>query len=182
MSKRTPLLVMGLGNVLLGDDGVGSAAVALLHDRYRLPAGVRVLDGGTLGLSLLPYLEDADALILVDAIRADGPPGTFVRLEGDDVPPAVATRLSPHQIGVADMLDGARWLDRSPARVVLLGIVPESMELAIGLSPRVSMALPDLVARIADEAGALGQVFHPRGIDAAPVAGRALDLGRLAAR
>jgi hypothetical protein len=56
------------------------------------------------------------------------------------------------------------------------------MELAIGLSPRVSMALPDLVARIADEAGALGQVFHPRAIDAAPVAGRALDLGRLAAR
>jgi hydrogenase maturation protease len=182
MSKRTPLLVMGLGNVLLEDDGVGSAAVALVHDRYRIPAGVRVLDGGTLGLSLLPYLEDADALILVDAIRADGPPGTFVRLEGDDVPPAVATRLSPHQIGVADLLDGARWLDRSPARVVLLGLVPESMELAIGLTARVSMAMPDLVARIADEAGALGQVFHPRGLDAAPVDGRTLDLGHLAAR
>jgi hydrogenase maturation protease len=182
MSKRTPLLVLGLGNVLLEDDGVGSAAVALLRDRYRFPAGVQVLDGGTLGLSLLPYLEDADALILVDAVRADGPPGTFVRLEGDDVPPAVATRLSPHQIGVADLLDGARWLDRSPRRVVLLGLVPESMELAIGLSAHVSVALPDLVARVADEAGALGHTFHPRGIDAAPVAGRTLDLGRLAAR
>ncbi|MGZ8255244.1 MAG: hydrogenase maturation protease, partial [Burkholderiaceae bacterium] len=110
MSDRTPLLVLGLGNVLLADDGVGSAAVAELHDRYEPCAGARVLDGGTLGLSLLPYLDAADIVILVDAIRADAPPGSFVRLDGDEVAPAVATRLSPHQIGVADLLDGARWL------------------------------------------------------------------------
>jgi hydrogenase maturation protease len=112
MSDRTPLIVLGLGNVLLEDDGVGVAAVTLLRDGYDVPAGVRILDGGTLGLSLLPYLEEAEVLILVDAIRADAPPGSFVRLDGDAVPPAVATRLSPHQIGVADLLDGARWLDR----------------------------------------------------------------------
>ena len=167
MNKSTPLLVLGLGNMLLEDDGVGVSAVALLKDRYELPEGVRLLDGGTLGLSLLPHLEDAEAVILVDAIRADGAPGTFVRLDGDEVAPAVATRLSVHQVGVADLLDGARWLDRYPARVVLLGLVPESMELGVGLSPRVRPALPALVERIAEEARTLGFVFRRKNADEA---------------
>jgi len=179
MSDRTPLLVLGLGNVLLADDGVGSAAVAELRDRYEPPAGARVLDGGTLGLSLLPYLDDADIVILVDAIRADAPPGSFVRLDGDDVAPAVATRLSPHQIGVADLLDGARWLDRYPARVILLGLVPDSIELAVGLTPSVGRALPDLVARIVDEAAALGFPFGTKTRETASLVG-AIDVARLA--
>jgi hydrogenase maturation protease len=165
MSDLDSLLVLGLGNVLLEDDGVGSAAVALLDRRYAAPDGVRVFDGGTLGLSLLPYLEDADAVILVDAVRTDGQPGEFVRLDGNDVGPAVATRLSPHQVGVADLLDGARWLDRYPRRVVLLGVVPASMELSVGLSPCVQPALPGLVERIVEEARALGFVFRPRTSD-----------------
>jgi hydrogenase maturation protease len=93
MSDRAALLVLGLGNLLLEDDGVGGTAIALLGDRYITPDDVRVFDGGTLGLALLPYFEDADAVILVDAVRTDAPPGTFVRLDGDDVPPAVAMRL-----------------------------------------------------------------------------------------
>ena len=180
MSERTPLLVLGLGNVLLGDDGVGGAAVAWLADRFEAPRGVRVLDGGTLGLSLLPYLDEADAVILVDAIRADGPPGTFVRLDGDEVAPAVATRLSPHQVGVADLLDGARWLGRYPRRVVLLGLVPASLDLAVGLTPAVRASLPHLVARVVDEARALGFEFEPRGAGAPPAAGPRVDVARLA--
>ena len=165
MSDRVPLLILGLGNLLLEDDGVGSAAVERLADRYEPPAGVQVLDGGTLGLSLLPYLEDADAVILVDAVKADLPPGAQVRLDGDDVAPAVATRLSPHQVGVADLLDGARWLGRYPQSVVLLGIVPESMDLAVGLSPRVRPALPALVERIVDEARRMGFAFRDKDAD-----------------
>lgn len=180
MSKRTPLLVLGLGNVLLEDDGVGAAAVALLLERYVPPERASVLDGGTLGLSLLPYLEEAETVILVDAITADAPPGTVVRLEGADVAPAVATRLSPHQIGVADLLDGARWLDRYPDRLLLLGIVPESMELAVGLSPRVHAALPALVDRIADEARELGFIFHRTRAHEMAVERSAPDVARLA--
>lgn len=165
MNSRTPLLVLGLGNVLLEDDGVGAAAVSELLDRYAVPEGVSVLDGGTLGLSLLPYLEDADRVILLDAIKADAPPGTFVRLAGDEVASAVATRLSPHQVGVADLLDGARWLNRYPQHLVLLGLVPRSMELRIGLSPSVRDALPLLVERTWDEARALGFIFRRRNAD-----------------
>jgi hydrogenase maturation protease len=165
MGEFSRLLVLGLGNVLLEDDGVGTAAVAELVARYDPPEGVRVLDGGTLGLSLLPYLEDADNAILVDAIRTDAPPGTLVRMDGDDVAPAVATRLSPHQVGVADLLDGARWLDRYPRRLVLLGLVPGSIELNVGLSPSVEPAIPGLVERIVEEAGTLGFVFRRRNTD-----------------
>lgn len=180
MSERTPLLVLGLGNVLLEDDGVGAAAVALLTERYAAPEGALILDGGTLGLSLLPYLESADALILVDAIRADAQPGSLVRVTGEDVVPAVATRLSPHQVGVADLLDGARWLDRYPGRVVLVGLVPESMELAVGLSANVWPALPALVERVVDEAAAWGFAFRRKSADETPAADRTLDVARLA--
>jgi hydrogenase maturation protease len=183
MNRPASLLVLGLGNLLLGDDGVGSAAIALLLDRYRPPRGVRVLDGGTLGLSLLPYLDEADAVLLVDAIRADAPPGSLVRLDGEQVAPAVATRLSPHQIGVSDLLDGARWLDRYPRQLVLLGIVPESMELTVGLTPHVARSLPDLVERVVDEAAGLGFVFTRNlrtGSDEAAAAGGPVDVARLA--
>jgi hydrogenase maturation protease len=174
-------LILGLGNVLLRDDGVGSAAVAALVDQYATPNRVSVLDGGTLGLALLPYLEDASSVILVDAVRADALPGTLVRLAGDDVGPAVATRLSPHQIGVADLLDGAHWRDRYPSRVLLLGIVPESLDLEVGLSPRVAAALPRLVECVVEEARACGFEFSRRAqVPTAGAGERVVDVARLA--
>jgi hydrogenase maturation protease len=178
---NSPLLILGLGNVLLRDDGVGSAAVAALVDRYETPERVSVLDGGTLGLALLPYIEDAASVILVDAVKADAPPGTLVRLAGSEVGPAVATRLSPHQIGVADLLDGAHLCDRYPAHVLLLGVVPESLDLEVGLSPPVAAALPRLVECVVDEARACGFEFSPRSSVASAGADRcAVDVARLA--
>jgi hydrogenase maturation protease len=84
----------------------------------------------------------------------------LVRLEGKEVAPAVATRLSPHQVGVADLLDGARWLGQYPRRLVLLGVVPESMDLILGLSATVRPALPALVESIVEEASRLGFEFR----------------------
>lgn len=156
------LLILGLGNLLCGDDGLGAVAVERLLDDWNPPLDVDVLDGGTLGLSLLPYLQDARDVILLDAIRADAPAGSFVRLDGDDVGPAVATRLSPHQIGVADLLDGARWLDAYPQRLVLLGLVPASIELGLERSPEVERHLPQLISAAVVEAARLGYVFQRR--------------------
>ncbi|MGZ5496874.1 MAG: HyaD/HybD family hydrogenase maturation endopeptidase [Candidatus Aminicenantales bacterium] len=176
------LLILGLGNVLCGDDGLGSAAIARLTARYEIPAGMSVLDGGTLGLSLLPYVEDAEKVILVDSIRAEAPPGSFVRLEGEEVGPAVAGRLSVHQVGVADLLDAARWRGRLPEELVLLGLVPETLEVGLTRSARVEAGLPGLVDRVVQEVGRLGFVLHPRSHDAAcdsdrsPYLARALGL------
>ena len=166
------LLVLGLGNLLCGDDGLGVAAVQRLAERYDVPAGARALDGGTLGLSLLPYLTEAEDVILVDAVRLDAPPGTFVRLAGDDVGPAVHDRLSPHQVGVSDLLDGLRLLDRLPTRLVLLGLVPATLELGLERTPEVEAAIDGLVEAIVAEAEALGFPFHPKAEDDGPLVAR----------
>lgn len=163
MNERTPVLVLGLGNVLCTDDGLGVAVVHRLLREYRLPEGVTALDGGTLGMALLPLVDSARRVILVDAIVADGGPGTHVRLEGEEVPPAVYERLSPHQIGVSDVLSGASWLDRYPDRVVLLGLVPESIELGLGRTTAVEEQIPELVLRVVEELGAMGYPPDPAG-------------------
>lgn len=162
MSGRDPLLVLGLGNLICQDDGVGVAAVAWLLDKYEPANGVRVLDGGTLGLSLLPTLESADTVIIVDAIRSDAPAGTLVRLEGEEVAHAAEHRLSVHQVGVSDLIAAARWQGSLPARLLLLGVVPESMELGVERTPAVEAALPALVERVLTECSALGFPFALR--------------------
>lgn len=154
---RPDVVVMGLGNVLLMDDGVGIAALHRLRRDYRMPAGVELLDGGTLGLSLLPYIERARHLILLDAVRADGAsPGDLVRVEGAAVAPVVAERLSPHQVGVADLLAGAHLLERYPDSVVLLGVAPAEIELGTERTPDVEASLPALVEMAAQELARIG--------------------------
>jgi hydrogenase maturation protease len=166
-ARRTSLLVLGLGNSLCSDDGLGPAAAAELVRRYEPPAGALVLDGGTLGLSLLPYLEDAEEAILIDAVRDDVAPGTLIRLSDADVFPAVEARLSVHQIGVADLISTAALRERVPRHLVLLGLVPGTLELGVDLSPAVASRLPALVDAVASEASGMGHRFVARSADAA---------------
>jgi hydrogenase maturation protease len=138
-------LVLGLGNVLCGDDGVGIFALEELRRRHAWPADVALVDGGTLGLALLPMLESARSVWILDAVMADAPAGSLVSLEGESVEPALRDRLSPHQIGVADLLDALHWRDTWPERLRVLGVVPESLDLRIGLSSPVAAGLGRLV-------------------------------------
>jgi hydrogenase maturation protease len=156
---RVPILVLGLGNLLCADDGAGVRAIEWLQAHHRVPPGVRVLDGGTLGLALLPHLELCERAILVDAVLACAPPGSLVRIEGDQVPLAAAQRLSPHQVGVVDLLTSARLTGRSPVELVLLGVVPERIELGVGLSPAVQASIPELAQSVLRECARLGHPF-----------------------
>jgi hydrogenase maturation protease len=176
-ARPIPLLILGLGNPLCGDDGLGVAAVEELLRRYQPPASAVVLDGGTLGLSLLPYLEDAEEAILVDAVRDAAPPGTLVRLSGGEVRPAVESRLSVHQVGVADLVGAADLLGRLPRRLVLLGLVPASLDLGVGLSPAVAPHLRALVEAVAAEARVMGHRFLERSAHAPDLAGGSSGLG-----
>jgi hydrogenase maturation protease len=160
--KPTGLLVLGLGNVLLGDDGLGAVALARIESGYVIPEGVRLEDGGTLGLGLLGLLAEAERVILVDAVRTDSSPGTLVRLDGDHVMPAVRDRLSPHQVGVAELLDTARLIGCYPATVTLIGLVPESLDLGLARSPAVAASLDKLVEAIVREVVALGYPMVPQ--------------------
>ncbi len=182
MDDRGSLLILGLGNVICGDDGLGVAAVERLRRRYLLPPGVRALDGGTLGLTLLGEFEGVDNVILVDAVRIDAPPGTPVRLDGKAVETAARERLSVHQIGVADLLDALRLLGAFPQRLVLLGMVPHTLELGLGRSPEVEAGIEGLIEAIAAEALGMGFPLRRRRDDeevpagAGDVAARALGL------
>jgi hydrogenase maturation protease len=156
MDSRSSLLILGLGNLLCRDDGLGAFVAQAIAESRVIPDGVKVLDGGTLGLALLPYLEDTERAILVDAIQADQPVGSVVRLDGEDVGPAVAARLSVHQVGVSDLIEAARWHERVPPTLVLLGLVPLTTELGVGLSAPVLAGLPALVDLVCEESGRLG--------------------------
>jgi hydrogenase maturation protease len=159
--KAIGLLVLGLGNVLLGDDGLGAAAVARMERSYRIPPGVQLEDGGTLGLSLLGLLAESDRVILVDAVRTDDPPGTLVRIDGKHVMDAVRERLSPHQVGVADLLDAARLIDCYPTSVTLLGLVPETIDLSVVRSNAIDASLDELVEAMVREVESLGYKMAP---------------------
>ena len=106
-------------------------------------------------------IESARSVWIVDAVMADAPAGALVALEGESVEPALRDRLSPHQIGVADLLDALHWRDTWPERLRVLGLVPESLELKIGLSPDVAAGLDRLVDAVAEELTAAGHVPGP---------------------
>ena len=150
------LCILGLGNVLCGDDGLGVVAIEGIRKRYRFGPEVAVLDGGTLGLALLTYVADASALILVDAVDGEGGPGALVELDGESVSLAAAERLSVHQVGVVDLLDALRLTGRYPPSLHLLGIVPGDIGLGVGLTPAVEARLPELMERVALRARSLG--------------------------
>jgi hydrogenase maturation protease len=155
------LVVLGLGNLLMGDDGLGVRAVERLAAAFAPDATTHFLDGGTLGLALLPYIERADALLVVDAVATGARPGTLVRLEADDVPRRVDVRLSPHELGVVDILAGATFSGRRPEPTILLGVVPADISFGVELSSAVERSLPALIDTIVAEAHALGHRFTP---------------------
>jgi len=157
------ILVLGIGNLVMSDDGIGVRVVQELARRYRFPEGVTVLDGGTLGLDLLPQIGAAKRLVIVDAVDAAQAPGTLVRLTGEEIPLALETKLSPHQMGLKDLLTVASLLGEAPHEAVLLGVQPQSVEMALELTPPVEAQLEPLVQGVVDELAAWG--VHP---EAAP--------------
>jgi hydrogenase maturation protease len=142
-------VVLGVGNTIMADEGVGVRCVEWLEGR--VPDGVVTIDGGTSTHELLGELEDLDLLVIVDAVVTKQPPGTLVRLEGDRIPSAFSNQLSPHQHGINDLLATLSLLGRSPKRLVLFGVQPKRIELGIELSPEIAAVIPELGRRVLAE-------------------------------
>jgi len=145
------ILILGLGNLLLRDEGVGLRALERLTTSYRLPAEVETMDGGTLGLYLLPYLEGVTDLLIIDCVQTDQPPGALVRLEGDAIPAALVLKMSEHQIGLQELLAVSRLQGTLPGRVVVWGMGPAAIEPGLDFSPAVEAQLDPLVRAVAQE-------------------------------
>jgi hydrogenase maturation protease len=133
------------------DDAFGHQMVNALQGRFRFPAEVTVLDGGTLGLDLLPHLEGVGRLLVIDALEMGAAPGTVFRLDGEEVPRAFASKLSVHQMGLQDLLAVAELQGHLPAELVVWGVQPESIEMGLELTPPVAAAIEEVIAGVAGE-------------------------------
>lgn len=145
------ILVLGLGNALMTDDAFGHWMIKALQGRFTFPSEVTVLDGGTLGLDLLPHLEGIGRLLVIDALEMGASPGTVFRLEGEEVPRAFASKLSVHQMGLQDLLAVAELQGHLPAELVVWGVQPGSIEMGLELTPPVAAAIEEAIAGVAGE-------------------------------
>lgn len=145
------VLVLGIGNIVMSDDGVGVLVAQKLQQRYRFPDNVEVMDGGTLGLDLLPKLENISNLIMIDAVETGQKAGTCVRLYGQELPIALETKVSPHQMGLKDLLAVSDLMGHSPKEMVLIGVQPGSIEMELGLTAEVEAQFETLVSNVLTE-------------------------------
>jgi hydrogenase maturation protease len=144
VEARPEIVVLGLGNLMRTDDGVGIHAVRRLAESGRLPSGVRVIEGGTLGLDLLPHIEGTTNLLAIDAVEHGMPPGSLSRFANKELS-TLPTGSSAHLLGFSDLISALRLLGAAPRDVVLLGVQPQSTDWGIKLSPCVSAGLVDLL-------------------------------------
>ncbi|MGC1414489.1 MAG: HyaD/HybD family hydrogenase maturation endopeptidase [Candidatus Acidiferrum sp.] len=142
--QRFETVVIGVGNTILSDDGVGVHVARLLEDDTRVPKGVNILDGGTIGLDLVPYLSDASRILFLDAINSGGAPGTLTRMTAGDLL-GMSRGWSAHQLGVADLIAALLLVASSPQEIVVLGVQPGNTDWGTTLSAKVEAALAPLV-------------------------------------
>ncbi len=144
------IAVIGVGNILLQDEGVGIHAIERLKKGFELPEDVSIIDGGTMGLDLLPFIENSERLLFVDAVDLKEEPGTIRIIEDKDIPAIIKTKISPHQIGLSDLFSVMRLLDKEPECITVIGIQPESIKTGTELSEKVRQSLDHLINAIID--------------------------------
>ena len=154
-------VVIGVGNPLMGDDGLGIAAVERLRVGWSFTPPLELLDGGTWGLNLLPHIERARRLMLIDAIDLGRDPGTLVELQGAEIPRFLAHKLSPHQIDVKEVLAVAELRGALPDEIVAVGLQPESVEMRTSLSGPVASRVDDLIERVIERLRGWGYAAAP---------------------
>ena len=141
------ILVLGLGNIIYQDEGVGVAALEELSRRFPADSGITFLDGGTQGLNLLPFVEEAEALLLLDAVDPGEREGEIFEFSDAELPVIFQRKMSAHQVGMLEVLSLARLHGRYPRRLTLIGVVPRRLDMGLGLSPEVQKLLPRMVDR-----------------------------------
>ena len=160
--RPCPVLVLGLGNILLEDEGLGVRALEEIERRFHIPPTIELLDGGTTGMGLLDQMSRREHLLVLDAVNSDKPPGTLVRMRGDEVPVYFSQRATPHQIGLSDVLATLALNDEQPDNIVILGMVPSSLELTLELSSEIDQKLEALIEAVRAELAGLGYELAAR--------------------
>ncbi|GAB4368129.1 MAG: HyaD/HybD family hydrogenase maturation endopeptidase [Calditrichia bacterium] len=148
--EKKPILILGVGNLLCSDEGVGVHLIRRLQN-IALPPQVEVVDGGTAGFELIEYFRNRKKVILIDALHMEAEPGSLFRLTMDDFAQADLGPFAVHQIGLPELFHHVRKLD-SPPEVVIFGVVPKDIQnFKIGLSPQVEDRLPEIISLVIKE-------------------------------
>ncbi len=145
------VVVLGLGNLLMQDEGVGIHALRALQSTYRFEPEIEFVDGGTSGLDLLPFFRPESRMIMLDAMDFDTEPGSIGRVENDDILARLNTRMSVHHLGLSDLFAMAKLTDSQPREIILFGVQPESMELEVELTATVREVIPRLIAHVLEQ-------------------------------
>jgi hydrogenase maturation protease len=154
-------VVLGIGNTILSDEAAGVRAVEALEQAWQMADNVLVIDGGTSGMEMIEDLSKLDFLLVIDVVLTGAAPGTLVKIAGDEIPVFFRDKLSPHQIGLPDVLASLELLDAIPKEIVVLGVEPISLELGMDMTPTVAATVPELVRRAVAELRARGYVLEP---------------------
>ena len=146
-----PVTVLGIGNIILRDEGFGVRAMEYLGEHYTFPQEVRLLDGGTLGPELLHFVTGTEKLLILDAVAGDAAPGTVYRFENDAVMAHFQEKMSSHEIGIQDVLAWLTVTDHAIPNVVVLGMQPYEVAAGLTLSSEMAAALPAFAHRAVEE-------------------------------
>ncbi|MGP3592729.1 HyaD/HybD family hydrogenase maturation endopeptidase [Vagococcus sp. WN89Y] len=157
------ILVLGVGNILLSDEAIGVRVAEALEQRYHLPENVEVVDGGTAGMELMEAMANREHLIIADAVvtRKDAP-GAVVVLRDDAVPTLFCNKISPHQLGLSDVLSALRFTGEFPQKLTLIGVIPASLEPHIALTPTVAASLDRALQAVLEALAESGVMLTPR--------------------
>ncbi|MBJ6723756.1 HyaD/HybD family hydrogenase maturation endopeptidase [Geomesophilobacter sediminis] len=151
------VLIYGAGNLILSDEGFGVHFVRFLEDRYHIPDNVELYDGGTLGIMVHFKFEEADKVILVDVVDAAGAPGDIFRYEREDIMlKRIPVKMSPHQIGLQEMLLLGEMRDAPKADLTFFGIVAQTLDPGDTLSAPLQAGLAKVAGLVAEELKSVG--------------------------
>jgi len=128
MSSNQKVVVIGLGNILMEDEGIGVHVANHLEEKYHFSPEIEIVDGGTSGLDLLPFFDQENSVLIIDAVNFHMAPGTVGVLKDDDILAQLDPKISLHHLGLSDLISVSDLLDKKPHRMTLLGIQPESMD------------------------------------------------------
>ncbi len=150
MTKKpsNKIMILGIGNILYSDEGIGVHCIPSLHQYFADDETVIVEDGATDGMMLLPFIEETDHLIIIDAINANQEPGTLIKLEDEDIPKYTNVKLSIHQLGFKEVLAVAQIREKYPKHVVMVGMQPFSLKLNPEITSEAKTVAPKIIEAV----------------------------------
>jgi hydrogenase maturation protease len=152
MEEQKKILILGIGNILLKDEGIG-VHVAQTMEGMSLPHDVEVMDGGTMGIDLLYYIEGREKVVVIDAIRAGDKPGTIYRFTDKNLAQKKDLLRTAHGIDITDAINTARLLGTKPDKIIFIGVEPEDISEGLELTPTIQQRIPKIIELVIKEIG-----------------------------